>query len=203
MLYISVDTEASGPVPALFNLVSIGAVPVREEGGRFALVPGKRFYAELKPVFPGFNPEAMAVHGIPREHLERTGLEPPKAMAAFRQWVLDQAAGSTVPPVFVGHNAAFDWAYVNFYFLHTGVANPFEIFALDTKAIAFGRYGLPWEKCRKSEFAEIFRDLPALDEKARHRADYDAEYQAHILCVLMNAAPGAPPARPVTRAGKP
>jgi len=33
IVYFSVDVEASGPVPGLYNLVSIGAVPVGREGG--------------------------------------------------------------------------------------------------------------------------------------------------------------------------
>jgi len=190
MLYISVDTEASGPVPGLFNLVSIGAISVREERGKFALVPGARFYAELKPAFPGFLPEAMAIHGIPRERLEKDGIEPPKAMEAFRSWVLEQASGAKEQPIFVGHHAAFDWAYVNYYFVHTGVKNPFDMFPIDLKALALGRFGFPWALCRKSHFQEVFPDLPAPDEKSRHRADYDAEFQAHILRVLMNTKPG-------------
>ena len=32
IVYFSVDVEASGPVPGLYNLVSIGAVPVSRKG---------------------------------------------------------------------------------------------------------------------------------------------------------------------------
>ncbi|MHC5077969.1 MAG: 3'-5' exonuclease [Planctomycetota bacterium] len=186
MLYLSVDVEASGPVPALYNLVSIGAVPVREEAGVFKIVEGASFYVELKPAFPGFLDEAMAVHGISREHLETEGKEPREAMEAFRAWILEQSAGEEKPPVFVGHNAAFDWAFVNYYFHHTKVENPFDIFSLDTKSLAFGRFDLAWHKARKSVFQALFPALSRLDEVQRHRADYDAAYQAEMLCQLMN-----------------
>jgi DNA polymerase III epsilon subunit-like protein len=192
MLFISVDVEASGPVPSLYNLVSIGAVPVRgEPGGIFEIVEGQSFYVELKPVFPGFVDEAMAVHGISKEHLEKEGKEPSDAMGAFRDWALALAEGEAKPPVFVGHNAAFDWAYVNFYFHHTNVENPFDIFSLDTKSLASGRFDMPWHKARKSVFQEMFPAIPKLDEVQRHRADYDAEYQAIMLREIMNAKPGS------------
>ena len=192
MLFISVDVEASGPVPSLYNLVSIGAVPVRgEPGGIFEYVEGKSFYVELKPVFPGFIDEAMAVHGIPRSHLEAEGVAPVDAMKGFRNWILEMAEGEAKPPVFVGHNAAFDWSYINFYFHYTEVENPFDIFSLDTKSLACGRFDLHWHKARKSVFQELFPALPKLDEVQRHRADYDAEFQASMLCELMNAKPGS------------
>ncbi len=190
MLFVSVDVEASGPIPSVHNLVSLGAVPVKEEAMSFQIVEGASFYEELRPAFPGFVEDAMKVHGITREQLVKSGKDPREAMERFRTWVLEQASGEEKAPVFVGHNAAFDWAYVNFYFHHTGVENPFDIFPLDTKSLAFGRYTLRWHKARKSVFQEMFADLPKLDEAQRHRADYDAAFQAKMLCELMNKEPG-------------
>lgn len=190
MLFISVDVEASGPVPGFFNLVSIGAAAVEEKAMSFSVVEGATFYAELKPVFPGFLADAMKVHGLSREHLEAEGVDPEAGMEAFRKWVVERAKGEEKEPVFVGHNAAFDWSFVNYYFQHALVDNPFDIFPLDTKSLAFGRYTLPWPKARKSVFQEMFPDLPKLDEEQRHRADYDALYQAKMLCELMNKEPG-------------
>ena len=191
MLFISVDVEASGPVPGLYNLVSVGAVPVRgEPGGTFSVVEGESFYVELRPEFAGFIDEAMAVHGISKEYLLKHGTEAKEAMASFREWVLEQAVGEEKPPVFVGHNAAFDWSYVNYYFHYAKVENPFDIFSLDTKSLAFGRFSLPWHKARKSVFEEIFPAIPKLDEVQRHRADYDAAYQSIMFIELMNREPG-------------
>ncbi len=183
MLYVSVDVEASGHIPGIHNLVSIGAVPVREKDGAFEI--GEQFYVELKPVFAGFSPEAMAVHGIPREHLEKHGVPPAEAMSMFRDWVLAEHAGGVPKPVFVGHNAAFDWAYVNFYFAHTGVKNPFNIFPLDIKALSMGRLAIPWARARKT-YLKGALGLEELDEKLRHRADYDAVYQARMFAGVMN-----------------
>ena len=44
--YVCVDLEASGPVPGLYNLVSIGGVEVKLRGDRH--IRGREFYFELK-----------------------------------------------------------------------------------------------------------------------------------------------------------
>ena len=46
--YICVDLEASGPVPGLYNMVSIGGVEVTYNGERHER--GREFYFELKPI---------------------------------------------------------------------------------------------------------------------------------------------------------
>ncbi len=48
-VYFSVDVEASGPVPGLYNLVSIGAVPVGRDAESWK-PEDERFYVELKPI---------------------------------------------------------------------------------------------------------------------------------------------------------
>src|SRR5688572_24997587 len=146
VLYVCIDCEASGPAPGLFNLVSIGAVPVVApppgSGGRHRVLD-EDLYLELKPAFPGFEPDAMKIHGITREHLEEHGTESREAMRQLREWALSLAkAGEHL--VFVGHNAPFDWMYISWYFIWAEVANPFGYKALDTKALAMGKLGVPW-----------------------------------------------------------
>jgi DNA polymerase III epsilon subunit-like protein len=183
MLYISVDVEASGVIPAVFNLVSVGATAVTEAEGAFEI--GEDFYVELKPEFDGFSAEAMAVHGIPREHLEKNGIPAREAMGRFADWVHEHHDGKPPRPVFVGHNAAFDWAFINFTFHHTGVKNPFNIFPLDIKALATGTLRIPWARARKSYLKDAL-GVGEIDETLRHRADYDARYQAKMFVALMN-----------------
>jgi DNA polymerase III epsilon subunit-like protein len=212
-VYACVDVEASGPVPNPFNLVSIGAVAVRrvvrESGSR--TVAGKSaprsaagetasgpvdvesaplwaadqdslLYIELKPVYPGFQDEAMAVHGIPRQRLEKEGLEASIAMKRLAEWAL----GLRGQPVFVGHNAVFDWAYVNYYFDQTAVPNPFGWKALDTKSLAAGVLGIPFLETFKENLARLLPEIGPEDPARKHRADYDALYQAHLLAALLN-----------------
>ena len=70
-VYFCIDIEASGPVPGLYNMVSIGGVVVRLNQDKHQL--GDEFYYEVKPDFPGFKEEAMSIHGISRNHLETYG----------------------------------------------------------------------------------------------------------------------------------
>jgi DNA polymerase III epsilon subunit-like protein len=189
-VYACVDVEASGPIPDPYNLVSIGAVAVRRqdrpgESHTWAVDPASLFYVELLPAYAGFEAEAMAIHGLSREHLEESGIDPKVAMTRLADW----ARGLGGRPVFVGHNAVFDWAYVNHYFVRTGVANPFGWKALDTKSLAAGVLSLPFLETSKETLARILPGLGSEDLEQKHRADYDALYQARLLVELLNHSP--------------
>ena len=184
VVYFSVDVEASGPVPALYNLVSIGAVPVVRRSGSWG-PEEERFYVELKPIAPGFDSGAMAVHGIPRERLERQGVEAGEALRRLDRFVRERAREGA-KAVFVGHNAAFDWAYLSYYFELYRLRNPFGYKALDIKSLAMGRLGIGWFDTSKENLASLLPSLPPQDAARVHRADYDALYQALILCALLD-----------------
>ncbi len=186
MTYFCVDCEASGPLPPFYNLLSIGATVLRPEGDHHELGPS--FYVEIKPVFPGFDPEALEVCGLDVARLEREGLEPAEAMARFKSWVETHNAPSREWPVFVGHNAVFDWAYVAYYFAHFGLDNPFGYKALDSKSLAMGRLGISWNETSKENLQRLL-GLPPQDPARVHRADYDAHYQALILRALLDREP--------------
>ncbi len=115
-VYISVDIEAAGPVPSTFSMLSLGAVVVDD--------PKNTFYVELKPANDKFVPDAMKVVGRTLRTSRRTGREPKEAMTAFRDWLVSVAKAAK--PVFVGFNATFDWAFVNFYFQSTWARTPLD-----------------------------------------------------------------------------
>jgi ribonuclease T len=189
VIYFSVDVEASGPVPGLYNLVSIGVVPVGRTAGLFR--PEKEsFYVELKPIAPGFDPGAMAVHGILRERLERDGIPADRAMRDLSGFVRARLGGASDRAVFVGHNAVFDWAYVSYYYEFFKIPNPFGYKALDIKALAMGRLRIGWFDTNKENLQALLPGLGPQDEARVHRADYDALYQAQILCALLNLPGG-------------
>jgi DNA polymerase III alpha subunit (gram-positive type) len=186
MNYFCLDLEASGPVPPLYNLLSIGVSVVREEAGRH--VVGASLYLELKPIFPGFDEGAMKVCGLDAARLRREGEEPGAALARLAAFVAEQNAGSPDGPCFVGHNAVFDWSYIAYYYAHFGMPNPFGYKGLDTKSLAMGRLGIPWSETSKENLERLLR-LPAQDPARIHRADYDAAYQALILVALLARSP--------------
>lgn len=183
MIYFCLDCEASGPVPPLFNLLSIGVTVVTQQGDRHELGPS--IYLELAPVFPGFDPGALAVCGLDVERLKREGLEPKDALLKLAAFVREHNAGSPDRPCFVGHNAVFDWCYIAYYYAHYRLDNPFGYKGLDTKSLAMGRLRIGWNDTSKENLERLL-ELPAQDPTQIHRADYDAHYQALILQALLD-----------------
>jgi DNA polymerase III alpha subunit (gram-positive type) len=182
MVYFSVDCEASGPVPPLYNLLSIGVTALARRGDHHEI--GGSFYVELKPIFPGFDAAAMNVGGLDAERLARDGDEPAQAMRRLTEWVRRENGGGS-SPVFVGHNAVFDWMFIAYYYAHFQLDNPFGYKGIDTKSLAMGALGLPWFETSKENLQRVLKLAPQ-DPARVHRADYDAHYQAQILKALLD-----------------
>lgn len=167
---ISVDCETSGSVPGLFNMLQVGACVVDD--------PSRSFEMLVKPICDGFDPEAMAVHGMSAEMVRREGLHAEVGMLRFTRWVEAVAAdaGPDAKALFVGLGAAFDWAFVNFYFVRFMGRNPFGHAPLDLKAFYAGRTGKPWNECTSSQMDKFL----GIESKATHTALGDALYQADL-----------------------
>src|SRR5204863_8198524 len=131
-------------------------------------------------------PGAMAIHGITNAHLEKHGEGLAAGLAKLNAWAESQRAQASDRLVFVGHNAVFDWSFVNYAYVRTGVPSPWGWKALDTKALAMGVLGLDWFDTNKERLAELIPALGDQDETKVHRADYDALYQAKILVGLLD-----------------
>jgi len=187
-VYFSIDIEASGPVPGLYNMVSLGAVPVALHEDTWRIEP-ENFYLEFRPIAPGFDPGAMAIHGIPRQRLEAEGVPADEGMGRLTAFVKARVGGDRGRAVFVGHNAVFDWSFVSYYYAVHGLDNPFGYKGLDIKSLAMGRLGIDWFDTSKETLAALLPGLPEQDRERVHRADYDALYQAEILCALLNRPP--------------
>ncbi len=182
-VYVCVDLEASGPVPGIFNMVSVGGVEVRFVDGRH--VRGDTFYFEIVPEFDGFDPHAMSIHGLSEAHLRAHGRPARAVMLAIADWLKDHLKPGE-RPLFVGHNAPFDWMFVAWYFAWAQMENPFGYNALDTKALMMGRHQLPWKQCNKERLLALYPALvPPAPEKV-HDALADAEFQADILIALLD-----------------
>ncbi len=181
--YVCLDVEASGPVPGLYNLVSIGAVRVDLEDGQH--VRGESFYRELQPICDGFDEGAMAIHGISEHHLRTEGTPAADAMQDLSNWV-NSFKKNGERALFVGHNAPFDWMYIAYYFAWAKMENPFGYNALDTKALMMGRLGIRWGRCNKEEMLSRYPKLKAPRPEDVHNALADAAFQADILIALLD-----------------
>ena len=179
--WISVDVETSGPTPHTGCLLSIGACSVDD--------PGRGIELRLRPR-PGlpWQAEAERIHGLDRETLERDGLDPAAAMAAFEAWLAEVVpAGSR--PVMVALNAPFDWMFIaDAFWLYLG-RNPLGHSAVDIKALYLGRH-LPevdlWAHTSRLDMLERYPvTLPHT-----HGALDDAREQAAIIRGILAAARG-------------
>ena len=180
--WFCVDIECNGPVPAEYDMVSLGAVVVAPgPDGRLAV--GERFYVEIKPQAPRCDPHAARIHGLDQARLAAEGTPRGEAMAQLATWVKAHTRPGT-EAVFVGHNAPFDWSFVAYTFHVEGMSNPFGYKGLCTKALSMGVLGIHWLDTSKEVLSERL-GLPVEDKSQKHRADYDAAYQAEILIGLL------------------
>jgi len=174
-------------VPSLFDMISLGAVAVHEVGdGTLRL--GDSFYVEIVPSAPGWEEEAEGIHGLSKAYLQANGVSRKQAMHQLTTWVEStKDAGSSA--TFVGHNAPFDWSHVAWCYAAEGMKNPFGYKALCTKALATGVLNCHWLDSGKETIAESL-GLPDEDMGQKHRADYDAAYQALVLKGLLEKSRG-------------
>ncbi|MBI5030071.1 MAG: 3'-5' exonuclease [Chloroflexi bacterium] len=167
-ILISVDIEASGPIPGEFSMLSLGACVVG--------ATEQRFYVELKPITRNFEPEAMSIAGFDLADLEKSGVEPKIAMLDFERWI----ANVTPPdhrPIFVAYPIAFDWMFVAYYFHRFLKRNPFGIAGLDVKSFYMGMTGKPYLASSKEGMEPQF----TADLELTHNAVEDAIAQAKLF----------------------
>ena len=175
-IFISVDVETAGPTPGQFALLSIGACLVAD--------PSTTFYAELQPDRAEFSAEAMTIHGLSLETLKTSGTPPGQAMQAFADWV-QAVAPEGSRPVFVAHNAPFDWMFIQDYFQRYLGENPFGHSALDIKAYFMGQTGVAWGETSLNHIARHFME----ERQLSHNALMDAQDQAEIFRLILYQKP--------------
>lgn len=184
MDYYCVDLESSGPIPGLHNLLSLGVTHVRRYEGRYQ--PFDDLYVEFRPLFPGFEDAAMAVNKLDPVRLESEGLSPEVGIARVLDFVkANRSSKKKDRPVFVAHNAPFDWMFFTYYCGHAGLENPFGHSAIDTKALAMGMLDIPWNQTSLRNVRTMV-GVESIDIDKLHHAGEDARYLARVFSALMN-----------------
>jgi hypothetical protein len=114
MMYIMVDVETEGPIPADYSMICFGAIVV-DEG------LNKTFYGQLKPISNQWLPKALEISGFTRK--ETLDFDDPKIVTErFRDWIRTHSKNQ---PMFISDNNGFDWQFINYYFHHFLGNNPF------------------------------------------------------------------------------
>jgi ribonuclease T len=182
-LPVIVDVETGGFNSRTDALLEIAAVHVdpQEDG---TLLRGETIRFHVKP-FAGANlePASLAVNGIDPDHPLRPAIDERDALQrVFRDVRSAVRTHGCSRAVLVGHNAAFDLAFVNAAIERTGIKrNPFHPFScFDTATLCGVAYGQ----------TVLARAVQAAgmewDESSAHSAAYDAEITADIFCDVVN-----------------
>lgn len=174
-VYISVDVEASGPIPGEYSMLSIGACEVANLNNGF--------YKELQPISEKYVKKALDVCGLSMEELRKSGTSPYEAMREFADWTMWTAGERK--PIFVGYNAGFDWSFINYYFIRFTGENPFGVSSLDIKSVWLGMTGSSWSGTSKTQ---VKRKL-GIDVEHTHNALDDAKEQAVIFQKMIGRLP--------------
>ena len=176
-IFICVDVETAGPVPAQYAMLSIGACLVYDTANSF--------YIEIKPDKPEVDPEALTISGLNMDELRITGVEPAAAMRTFADWIAGVAPAPPSRPLLVAFNAPFDWMFINDYFHRYMGKNPFGHSALDIKAYFMGQMGVNWADTSMQRISSFFLE----ERRLTHNALRDARDQAEIFLKILKANP--------------
>lgn len=193
-LFFSVDVETTGPTPCCGELLTVGAVPVREDG----TVLGETFYARLehrrsigwgeRNTREWWEQQAAdvreeALGEAPSSFPGTLGLARHKSLdvaVAFESWVramceMEHVTGAA----FVAHPAAFDWMWIcDLLWSHLG-RNVFGYRALCLRSMGFGLSTRSWGEDRTDD-----PDLHVSSQHPHH-ALYDALAQAEQLSRML------------------
>jgi DNA polymerase III epsilon subunit-like protein len=171
--YVCVDIETAGPIPGDYSMLSIGACTILE--------PQKTFYIELKPINKNYTEESARVHQLSFERLINEGKKPKEALSSFEEWLKTEATPNQ-QPLFVAFNAAFDWMFINYYFIHFLGHNPFGHAAIDIKAVYMGMTGVSWSQTSWRAINPKY----LVEHKLTHHALQDALDQAYMFRMILN-----------------
>jgi hypothetical protein len=109
-----VDVESDGPIIAHHSMVCFGAVMVSDMS--------KTFYGQTRPIGSDYIPDALAVSGFTRMEHEKF-LDPKTTMVDFSKWLIETNVSGR--PTLITDNPAYDFSWINWYFLKYTNNNPF------------------------------------------------------------------------------
>jgi ribonuclease T len=182
-LPVAIDVETGGFHPATDALLEIAAVRIDMDSDGL-LKRGATCHFHVQPFAGGrLDPEALSITGIDPHHPLRPALPERDALQrVFREIRHAVRAYQCRRAILVGHNAAFDLAFLNAAVTRAEVRrNPFHPFScFDTATLAGAALG-------QTVLAKAVT-VAGLewDSGSAHNARYDAERSADIFCLVCN-----------------
>ena len=182
-LYVSVDIETDGPVPAEYSMLSVGAAAFSESGeilGTFErnleTLDGAKQHPDTMNWW-ATQPEAW-------EACRKDLVHPKDAMMDFTAWVdkLEKEYGAKA--VFLAYPAGFDFTFVYWYLVKFVGYSIFSFSALDIKSYAMAILKTPFRETVKRNFPKKWRS------KTRHNhvALSDAIGQGELFIKILKEA---------------
>jgi len=187
-IYFSADIETDGPYPGRYSMLSFGLVAVATYDGETVCRLDPRAHAaywELRPQSDEYDPEALAVNGLDRDRLQRTGLSADEAMSAAARWVRELSGERR--PVLVAYPVAFDWLFLYWYFMNFGGGSPFgHGSCIDIRSLYVGATGATFGRSSKRHVPGSLQPLAA----HTHHALDDAIEQGQLFVNILEYAVG-------------
>ena len=118
-------------------MLSLGACVVGHEDNN-----DYTFYMEIQPLSDNYVKEALEIAGLSMQELKVKGAAPKEAMEKFADWIAKVSGDRK--PIFVGSPIAFDWCFVNYYFIKFLGYNPFGVSGIDLKSVWIGKTNSKW-----------------------------------------------------------
>lgn len=182
-IYISVDVETDGPIPAEYSMLSIGAAAYTEDGD---LVGG--FEANLETLDGARqDPDTMAWWATQAEAWElcrKNLVHPEKAMKDFTAWVKNLEDRHNAKAVFVAYPAGFDFTFVYWYLVKFVGKSIFSFSALDIKSYAMAVLKTPFRETTKRNFPKKWKSK----RRHTHEAIQDALGQGELFINILKEA---------------
>jgi ribonuclease T len=187
-LPVVVDLETGGFQSATDALLQIAAVRVDiDASGK--LCRGETHFFHVKPFENSrLDPASLQVNKIDPWHPLRPAIDEDDALhRIFKAVRTAIRAYGCRRSILVGHNAAFDLAFLNAAVARTGIKrNPFHPFScFDTATLAGAALG-------QTVLAKALAVVGMEWDKSRaHSASYDAERSADLFCLICNELAGS------------
>jgi inhibitor of KinA sporulation pathway (predicted exonuclease) len=132
-------------------------------------------------IYQSMNFKAKDVHGVVLPpSLRLKGIAPKEAMKKFADWIA-KVSGER-KPIFVGSPIAFDWCFVNYYFIKFLGYNPFGVSGIDLKSVWIGKTNSKWHV---TTIDNIKKKLGLENIAHTHNALEDAKEQSKIFDKMM------------------